>query len=216
MERQGQQGVLKDSRVSRNFLPKHINLKGKKASCAPPTPGMVEEHPGVHGPLGCSDCQPSRQGVLEAAQHLRRSMERGQEKRKMHVLPIPTFPRSPVSIWSFSTRDPPGVHGALVSRTPLPTCLAHLADGHLLRTGPRQGLSALSLAIGAKPGSEAALGTPKSGSQTHTSAHAGVAAPHLTGKRLERRPCHSPAVWPWASYLASLCLSFFPGQMGIV
>ena len=63
MERQGQQGVLEDSRAPRNFLPKHINLKGKKASCAPPTPGMVE-HPGVHGPFGCSDCQPSRQWFL--------------------------------------------------------------------------------------------------------------------------------------------------------
>lgn len=106
MERQGQQGVLKDSRVSRNFLPKHINLKGKKASCAPPTPGMVEEHPGVHGPLGCSDCQPSRQGVLEAAQPLRRSMARGQEKRKMHVLPIPTFPR-PLSLSGASQPETP-------------------------------------------------------------------------------------------------------------
>ena len=69
MERQGQQGVLEDSRAPRKFLPKHINLKDKKASCAPPTPGMVEEHPGVkgfsiHGPLGCSDCQPSRQWFL--------------------------------------------------------------------------------------------------------------------------------------------------------
>ena len=74
---------------------------------------------------------------------------------------------SPLSLSGASRPEtPPGVHGALVSRTPLPTGLTHLADGHLLRTGPRRGLSALSLAVGAKPGSEAALGTAKSGSQT--------------------------------------------------
>lgn len=90
------------------------------------------------------------------------------------------LPPAPCLYLELLGQRPPESTGALVSHTPLPTSLAHLADGHLLRIGPRQRLSALSLAEGAKPGSEAALRTPKSGSQTHVSAHAGVAStlPH--------------------------------------
>lgn len=91
---------------------------------------------------------------------MERQGQQGVLEGKCMSFQFPPSP-SPLSLFGASWPETPGVHGALVSHTPLPTSLAHLADGHLLRIGPRRRLSALSLAEGAMPGSEAALGTPK-------------------------------------------------------
>lgn len=131
----------------------------------------------------------------------------------MHVLPIPTFPHVPCLYLELLNQRPPESTEPL-SHAHLPTCLAHLADGHLLRTGPRQGLSALSLAIGAKPGGEGCTrNTLSQTPQTHTSAHAGW---HLTSwaRGWDAGPATRLLCGLGPGYLASLCLSFFLVKWG--